>query len=106
MKWGEFWFADLDGGIGSEQCGFRPCIIVQNDIGNKYSATTLVCPVTTKLKNYTATHIQVGCLARTSYIMCEQLRVVDKSRLKRFICKIGREDEIILKEKLRLTLSL
>lgn len=105
MKWGEFWLVDLNGGAGSEQGGVRPCIIVQNDIGNKYSATTIVCPVTTKMKNYNATHIRVTCLAETSFIMCEQVRVIDKSRLRRFICDIGTQDIKELKEKLRLTLS-
>lgn len=106
MKWGEFWLADLNGGVGSEQSGFRPVVIVQNDIGNRYSATTIVCPLTTKEKNYNATHITVGCLGRTSFIMCEQMRVIDKSRLRKFLMAIPEEDAKALKEKLRITLNI
>lgn len=105
MKWGEFWLVDLNGGCGSEQGGVRPCIIVQNDIGNKYSKTTIICPLTTKDKNYSATHIRVDCLAQTSFIMCEQIRVVDKSRLIKYICTISDEDVHDLRAKLRLTIA-
>lgn len=106
MKWGEFWVADLSGGTGSEQSGLRPCVIVQNDIGNLYSSTTIVCPITTKKKNYNATHVTVDCLLETSFIMCEQMRVIDKSRLKKYICRISDSDAHQLKQKLRLTMSL
>ena len=98
--------ADLTGGVGSEQSGMRPVIVVQNDVGNGYSNVTIVCPLTTKLKNYSATHITVSTLSTQSYIMCEQIRVVDKSRLKRKICNINDTDSKLLKEKLKLTLDL
>lgn len=106
MKWGDFWIADLSGGEGSEQGGLRPVIIIQNDIGNKYSPTTIVCPITTKQKNYNATHVMITGLSATSYIMCEQLRVVDKSRLKRYLGCIAKEDKYLLREKLKITLAL
>lgn len=106
VKWGDFWLVNLDGGVGSEQSGVRPCVVILNDIGNQYSGTTIVCPLTTKSKNYSATHLTVGCLAKESYIMCEQMRVVDKSRLIKYLCSTSQADAEKLKEKLRITLSL
>jgi mRNA interferase MazF len=105
MKWGEFWLAELDG-IGSEQTGVRPVIIVSNDIGNRYATTVTICPITTKVKNFNATHICVNNLAQTSFIMAEQVRTIDKSRLKRYICKINPSDSLELKKKLILALGL
>lgn len=106
MKKGEFWNVNLGEGKGSEQSGPRPCLIVQNDIGNKYSPTTIICPVTTKDKNFSATHLLIDCLSRPSYIMFEQIRVVDKSRLVNYICTIDDETQREVNKKLRVSLGL
>ena len=106
MKKGEFWLVDMNGGLGCEQQGLRPCLIVQNDIGNKYSPTTIVCPATRKTKNFNATHVPVEGLDNPSYIMCEQIRVVDKSRVKHFICTVDDETMREVNKKLKIALDL
>lgn len=89
---GEIYYADLGEGIGSEQAGLRPVVIIQNDIGNKYSTTVIVAPVTTKNhnKNSIPTHYQLNesCNKRKSIVLLEQLRVIDKKRLGRCIGKL------------------
>lgn len=106
MKRGEFWLVDISGGTGCEQQGLRPCLIVQNDIGNKYAKTTIVCPATRKLKNFNATHVLVEGLDNPSYVMCEQVRVVAKERVKHFICEITAEEMREVDKKLRIALAI
>jgi mRNA interferase MazF len=88
---GDIFYANLDGTIGSEQSGIRPVIVVQNDIGNKYSPTTIIVPLTKKvrLKINQPTHFWInpfGNIRFDSIVLTEQIRVIDKSRLKE---KIG-----------------
>ena len=88
---GDIQYADLNGTIGSEQAGVRPVIIVQNNVGNKYSPTTIVVPLTKKvrLKINQPTHFWInpfGNIRFDSIVLTEQIRVIDKSRLKE---KIG-----------------
>ena len=81
---GEIYYADLSPVRGSEQGGLRPVVIIQNDVGNKHSPTTIVAPITSKMgKKPLPTHILFcGCgLAKDSIILMEQIRVIDKSRL-------------------------
>lgn len=82
---GEIYYADLSPVVGSEQGGLRPVVIVQNNMGNKHSPTTIIAPITSKMgKKPLPTHILFcGCgLAKDSIILMEQIRVIDKSRLK------------------------
>lgn len=93
---GDIYYADFDGAIGSEQKGIRPVLVLQNDIGNKYSPTTIVAPITTvEVKAKMPTHIFVKAnqygLKDDSYILMEQLRVIDKSRIKDYIGRINYE---------------
>ena len=69
--------------IGSEQGGIRPAVILQNDIGNKYSPTTIVAPMTTKSKTYVPMHVRLkeSFLAKRSTLLLEQIRTIDKRRL-------------------------
>ena len=88
---GDIFYANLDGTIGSEQAGVRPVIIVQNDVGNKYSSTTIIVPLTknVRLKKNQPTHFGInsfGNIRFDSIVLAEQIRVIDKSRLKQ---KIG-----------------
>lgn len=88
---GDIFYANLDGTVGSEQSGIRPVIVVQNDVGNKYSPTTIVVPLTKKvrLKINQPTHFWInpfGNIRFDSIVLTEQIRVIDKSRLKE---KIG-----------------
>ncbi len=91
IKRGELYYADLSPVIGSEQGGVRPVLIIQNDVGNKYSPTIIVCAVTSRLtKAKLPTHIELregeSGLKKASVALLEQLRTLDKRRLKE---KIG-----------------
>ncbi|MBO5852192.1 MAG: type II toxin-antitoxin system PemK/MazF family toxin [Clostridia bacterium] len=87
VKRGDIYYADLSPVIGSEQGGVRPVLIIQNDIGNKYSPTVIAAAITSqKDKTKLPTHIQVnasGCgLSKDSIVLLEQVRTIDKKRLK------------------------
>ncbi len=87
IKRGELYYADLSPVIGSEQGGVRPVLVVQNDIGNKYSPTIIAAAVTSKLtKAKLPTHIELSAieygLNKDSVVLLEQIRTIDKRRLK------------------------
>ena len=89
---GELYIADLDPVVGSEQGGLRPVLVVQNDMGNRYSPTVVVLAVTSQLQQARLpTHVQVPAaghgLQKDSVILAEQLRTLDKRRLQE---RIGR----------------
>ena len=94
VKRGELYYADLSPVIGSEQGGVRPVLVVQNDTGNKYSPTVIAAAVTSKIgKARLPTHIELPCafgLAKNSVILLEQIRTIDKSRLKEKVCHLDR----------------
>ena len=86
-KRGDIYYADLSPFVGSEQGGIRPVLIVQNDVGNRYSPTVIAAAITSQRdKTKLPTHIQVnavGCgLAKDSIVLLEQVRTIDKQRLK------------------------
>jgi len=94
VKRGDLFFANLNPVIGSEQGGLRPVVIIQNDIGNTYSPTTIVAAITSQIKRAKLpTHVEIkknkSNLDRDSVILCEQLRTIDKKRLSE---KIGQLD--------------
>ena len=87
VKKGDLYFADLSPVVGSEQGGVRPVLVVQNDVGNKYSPTIIVAAVTSQTgKAKLPTHVQLnanqGGLSKDSVVLLEQLRTIDKQRLK------------------------
>ncbi len=87
IKRGEIYYADLSPVVGSEQGGVRPVLIVQNDVGNRYSPTVIAAAITSQHeKAHLPTHIKVnadGCgLAKDSIVLLEQVRTIDKQRLK------------------------
>ena len=87
IKRGELYYADLSPVVGSEQGGIRPVLVVQNDIGNKYSPTIIAAAVTSKLtKAKLPTHIELNAetygLNKDSVLLLEQIRTIDKRRLK------------------------
>ena len=100
VKRGDIYYADLSPVVGSEQGGLRPVLIIQNDIGNKYSPTVIAAAITSRLgKTKLPTHIdiyadQVG-LARDSVVLLEQVRTLDKRRLKE---KMGHLNERLMSE--------
>lgn len=87
IKRGELYYADLSPVIGSEQGGIRPVLVVQNDVGNKYSPTVIAAAVTSKInKARLPTHIELSAsvygLTKDSVVLLEQIRTIDKKRLK------------------------
>ena len=95
IKKGDLYFADLSPVTGSEQGGIRPVLVVQNDVGNKYSPTIIVAAVTSRRnKADLPTHVEIAAdgngLSKNSVILLEQLRTIDKSRLKERIGTIDR----------------
>jgi mRNA interferase MazF len=87
IKRGEIYYADLSPVIGSEQGGVRPVLIIQNDVGNKYSPTVIAAAITSQHnKSKLPTHISVNAdncgLAKDSIVLLEQVRTIDKQRLK------------------------
>ena len=94
VKRGDIFYADLSPVVGSEQGGVRPVLIVQNDMGNKYSPTVIAAAITSrKDKTQLPTHIQVsadGCgLVKDSIVLLEQIRTLDKRRLKEHMGSLG-----------------
>lgn len=109
IKRGEMYYADLSPVVGSEQGGVRPVLVVQNDIGNKYSPTVIAAAVTSQInKAKLPTHIEIHAgkygLNKDSVILLEQIRTLDKKRLKE---KIGElEDDTMSKVNDALLVSL
>ena len=101
IRRGELYFANLSPVIGSEQGGIRPVLIVQNDVGNKYSPTVIVAAITSKLnKAKLPTHIELSSdtytgLLKDSVVLLEQLRTIDKQRLQQ---KIGALDAFTMQK--------
>ena len=98
IKRGHLYYADLSPVVGSEQGGIRPVLIVQNDIGNKYSPTVIVAAITSQInKAKLPTHIEISAneygLNKDSVILLEQIRTIDKKRLRE---KIGRLDKELM----------
>ncbi len=96
MRRGDVYYADLRPVIGSEQGGVRPVLIIQNDVGNKYSPTVICAAITSKLnKAKLPTHIELSSekygLVKDSVILLEQLRTIDKQRLKDKVCHLDEE---------------
>ena len=91
VKRGQVYYADLSPVVGSEQGGYRPVVIIQNDIGNIHSPTTIVaCVTSVQTKSKLPTHIELP-LFKDSIILMEQLRTIDKRRLKYLIAEIDNE---------------
>ena len=102
IKRGDMFYADLSPVVGSEQGGVRPVIIIQNDIGNKHSPTVIAAAITSQTgKSKLPTHIEIGCadsgLKADSVVLTEQIRTIDKSRLKE---KIGHIDDVVVMNKI------
>ena len=98
IKRGEIFYADLSPVIGSEQGGIRPVLIVQNDTGNKYSPTIIAAAITSQInKAKLPTHIELSAndygLIKDSVVLLEQIRTLDKKRLKE---KVGRLDDDLM----------
>ena len=109
IKRGDIFYADLSPVIGSEQGGIRPVLIVQNDIGNKYSPTVICAAITSQInKAKLPTHIEINSeeydLVKDSVVLLEQIRTIDKKRLKEKICHL--ENDLMEKVNKGLEISL
>ena len=98
VKRGEIYYADLSPVVGSEQGGMRPVLIVQNDVGNKFSPTVIAAAITSQLgKARLPTHIELSAgsygLVKDSVVLLEQIRTLDKRRLRE---RMGRIDETLM----------
>ena len=93
IRRGDIYYADLRPVVGSEQGGVRPVLIIQNDVGNRHSPTVIVAAITSRMnKAKLPTHIELSAvkydMVKDSVILLEQLRTIDKSRLKDKICHL------------------
>ncbi len=98
VKRGDIYYADLSPVVGSEQGGLRPVLIIQNDVGNRYSPTVIAAAITSRMgKNRLPTHIDIHAdkvgLAKDSVVLLEQVRTLDKRRLKE---KMGHLDDSLM----------
>jgi mRNA interferase MazF len=109
VKRGDIYFADLSPVVGSEQGGFRPVLIIQNDIGNRFSPTVIVAAITAQIqKAKLPTHVEIDAktygLDRDSVVLLEQIRTIDKQRLTDKITHL--DDEMMLRVNDGLQISL
>ena len=111
IKRGDIFYADLRPVVGSEQGGIRPVLIIQNDIGNKHSPTVICAAITSRMnKAKLPTHIEIDAssydLVRDSVILLEQLRTIDKRRLKDKVCHLDQEILDQVNQALKISLEL
>ncbi len=94
IKRGDVFYADLEPTIGSEQGGVRPVLVVQNNVGNKYSPTVVVLPISSAKKLKLPTHICIygtKMLSKDSVILAEQIRTIDRNRLQEYVGSVDLE---------------
>lgn len=110
LKRGQIYYADLSPVVGSEQGGHRPVVIIQNNVGNKFSPTTIIAICTTQpTKANLPTHywIQEPCgLDKKSMIELEQIRTIDKKRLKSYVGKLSERDIVEVDKAIKISLGI
>ncbi len=111
IKRGDIFYADLRPVVGSEQGGIRPVLVIQNDIGNKYSPTVIVAAVTSQInKSKLPTHLELDAkefgLSKDSVVLLEQVRTIDKSRLREKVCHLDENFMWQIDKSLRVSLGL
>lgn len=93
IRRGDIFYADLSPVIGCEQGGIRPILILQNDIGNRYSPTVIAAAITSQTKKELPTHVEIECietLQKNSVVLLEQIRTIDRIRLLEYIGNVSR----------------
>jgi len=111
VKRGDIYYANLSPVVGSEQGGHRPVLVVQNDVGNKYSPTVIVVAITSQIsKAKLPTHVEISSkyssLEKDSVILLEQLRTIDKRRLKEKVTHLNEEVMGMVDEAIKVSLGL
>ena len=109
IRRGDVYYADLRPVVGSEQGGIRPVLIIQNDVGNRHSPTVIVAAITSQInKSKLPTHVELSArqyeMVKDSVVLLEQLRTIDKRRLKESVCHL--DGEILTKVDKALEISL
>jgi mRNA interferase MazF len=111
VKRGDIYYANLSPVVGSEQGGHRPVLVIQNDVGNKYSPTVIVVAITSQIsKAKLPTHVEISSkyssLEKDSVILLEQLRTIDKRRLKEKVTHLNDEVMSMIDEAIKVSLGL
>ena len=111
VKRGDIYYANLSPVVGSEQGGHRPVLVIQNDVGNKYSPTVIVVAITSQIsKGKLPTHVEISSrysnLEKDSVILLEQLRTIDKRRLKEKVTHLSDEVMGMIDEAIKVSLGL
>lgn len=109
IRRGDIFYADLSPVVGCEQGGIRPVLVIQNDIGNRYSPTVIVAAITSKSKKELPTHVELGCmeaLQKNSVVLLEQIRTIDRIRLLEYIGSVSRLRMLLIDEALSLSVGL
>ena len=111
VRRGDIYYADLSPVIGSEQGGVRPVLVIQNDVGNKHSPTVICAAITSRMnKAKLPTHIEISAkkyrLVKNSVVLLEQIRTLDKKRLKEYICHVDGTFMEEVNEAIRISLEL
>ena len=109
IKRGDIYYANMDPVLGSEQGGYRPVLIVQNNRGNLYSPTVIVAAITSRLKHKMSTHVMLGKtggLEKNSVVLLEQIRTLDKRRLRDYVGTVDRFQMQKIDRALRISLQI
>lgn len=111
IKRGDIYYADLRPVVGSEQGGVRPVLVIQNEAGNRHSSTVIVAAITSKMtKAKLPTHIELNCrqceIVKDSIVLLEQIRTIDKKRLREKVCHLEGTLMAQVDEALRISLEL
>ncbi|MFY9114015.1 MAG: type II toxin-antitoxin system PemK/MazF family toxin [Dethiobacteria bacterium] len=111
IKRGYIFYADLSPVVGSEQGGIRPVLIIQNDVGNRYSPTVIAAAITSQIdKAKLPTHVEISAkesnLEKDSVILLEQIRTIDKQRLQKKVAELHEDVMVDINEALKISLAL
>ena len=111
IKRGDIFYADLSPVMGSEQGGIRPVLIIQNDVGNRHSPTVICAAITSRMnKAKLPTHVEIDAakyqLVKNSVVLLEQIRTIDKKRLRDFICHVDQKLMTEVNEALKISIDL
>lgn len=111
VRRGDIYYADLSPVVGSEQGGIRPVLVIQNNIGNRHSPTIICAAITSRMnKAKLPTHVEIDAgryqIVKNSVVLLEQVRTIDKQRLKDMVCHLDKEIMEKVDEALRISLEL
>lgn len=111
VRRGDIYYADLSPVVGSEQGGIRPVLIVQNDVGNRHSPTVICAAITSRMnKAKLPTHVELDAgryhIVKNSVVLLEQVRTIDKQRLKDLVCHLDKEIMYKIDEALKVSFEL